>query len=84
MALPSQAMPLTSSGLRMGTRAPSAGLVTSELTTISVIGVLLSVSCDTKRSTKGNLPLGIRYPGFIQKFSSGLVIRLIEVRCFIQ
>ena len=54
-------MPFTS------TRCPRAQLlpvarafVISELTTISVIGVLVSVSCERNRSTTGNLPFGMR------------------------
>jgi hypothetical protein len=41
-------------------RTPSAGLVMSEFTAISVIGVFVAVSWEIKRATEGNLPTGIR------------------------
>ena len=59
-------------------------LVISELTTISVIGVLASVSWLMKRSTSGNLPRGMRYADLTQNPSKGLLTALIDVRCFIQ
>ena len=63
---------------------PLETLVMIELTTISVIGVLTSVSWEMKRSTTGNFPRGMRYADLTQKPSKGLVTALIDVNCFIQ
>src|SRR5579862_9541701 len=77
-------MPLSSNGCPARSSAPLARLVMSELTTISVIGVLTSLSWLRKRSTIGNLPRGTRYADFIQNPSKGLVTALIDEICFIQ
>src|SRR6266436_75541 len=77
-------MPLTSNGRPAGSDCALATLVISELTTISVIGVLTSVSWLMNRSISGNLPRGMRYADFTQKPSNGFVIALIDVSCFIQ
>ena len=52
-------MPLTAT-LPAFTLSPSRWLVISELTTISVIGVLAAFSWVMKRSRSGNLPTGTR------------------------
>ena len=77
-------MPLMSSGRPADTDSPLVMLVISELTTISVIGVLTSVSWVTKRSISGNFPRGMRYADFTQNPSNGFVTALIDVTCFIQ
>src|SRR5437899_8741051 len=76
-------MPLTVT-LPVFTLAPSRWLVITELTTISVIGVLAAFSWLMKRSRSGNLPTGTRYAGFIQNPPCGLVNELIAMTCFIQ
>src|SRR5262249_11928895 len=78
---PSRAVPPPATGRPAGTRAPWPWLVISELTTISVIGVLTAVSCDTKRATTGKRPSGTRYAAAIQKPDCGLVSAAIEVTC---
>ena len=55
-----RATPATVTASPCRTFLPFSGLVISELTTISVIGVLASVSWLTKRSMIGNFPFGIR------------------------
>ena len=53
-------MPPIVAGRPADTFVPSAGSVINELTTISVIGVLVALSCDVKRVTSGNFPSGMR------------------------
>src|SRR6202142_3140906 len=81
---PSHAIPLTVMGGPEGNRPPSAILVMREFTRISVIGVVVSDSCDVNRSMTGNLLFGMRYAVFIQKPASGWDSARMLVTCFIQ